>query len=146
MASLKVALKMAEPEGYSYLFVIQGKPLMGLLRQAIRKGIQKEYAQKILGIMEGEESRVSKMGLRGQEQKPAAGLEVPEALSKRELEVLRLLNTQLSVPEIANELSVAPSTVRTHIRVIYNKLGVHGRLEVIQRARELGLLNPTLPI
>lgn len=146
LASLKVALKMAEPEGYVYLFVIQGKPLVGLLRQAIRKGIHKEYAQKILGIMEVEESRVRKMGLRGQEERPAAGLEVPEALSKRELEVLRLLNTQLSVPEIANELSVAPSTVRTHVRVIYNKLGVHGRLEVIQRAKELGLLKPPLPI
>ncbi len=70
----------------------------------------------------------------GKEQAPA------EPLSERELEVLRLLNSKLSVPEIAQELTVAPSTVRTHVRVVYNKLGVHGRLEAIQKARDLGLI------
>ena len=72
--------------------------------------------------------------------KPGKGEALPEPLSERELEVLRLLNSQLSVPEIARELTVAPSTVRTHVRVVYNKLGVHGRLEAIQKARDLGLI------
>jgi ATP/maltotriose-dependent transcriptional regulator MalT len=135
LSSLTVALKMAEPEGYSYLFVIQGKPLMGLLRQAIRKGIYKEYARKILTIMEAEQLKAGE-----KEVKPVAGAEIPEPLSERELEVLRLLNSHLSVPEIARELTVAPSTVRTHVRVIYNKLGVHGRLEALQRARDLALI------
>jgi len=63
-----------------------------------------------------------------------------ELLSERELEVLRLLNSKLSVPEIAQELTVAPSTVRTHVRVVYNKLEVHGRQEAIQKAKDLGLI------
>jgi LuxR family maltose regulon positive regulatory protein len=63
-----------------------------------------------------------------------------EALSGRELEVLRLLATTLSAAEIAGELQVAVSTVRSHTKNIYGKLGVSGRLEALQRARELGLL------
>jgi LuxR family maltose regulon positive regulatory protein len=137
LKSLSVGLEMAEPEGYVYLFVIQGKPLMGLLRQAERKGIHKKYAQKILDIMAAESPRSVAAT---QDGKPGEGEALPEPLSERELEVLRLLNSKLSVPEIAEELTVAPSTVRTHVRVIYNKLGVHGRLEAIQKASGLGLI------
>ena len=54
--------------------------------------------------------------------------------------MLRLLNSQLTVPEIAQEMTVAPSTIRTHVRVVYNKLGVHGRFEAIQRAKDLKLI------
>jgi LuxR family maltose regulon positive regulatory protein len=139
LASLRTSLKMAEPEGYVYLFVIQGKPLMGLLRQVIKKGSQREFARRILSIMEAEESRERPAG-KNKTGKLDLGAELPESLSERELEVLRLLNSKLSVPEIAEELTVSPSTVRTHVRVIYSKLGVHGRLEAIQKARELGLI------
>ncbi len=137
LKSLSVGLEMAEPEGYVYLFVIQGKPMEKLLRQAVRNGIHKEYAQRMLDVMVAESSR-SVAATRGR--KPGKGEALPEPLSERELEVLRLLNSQLSVPEIARELTVAPSTVRTHVRVVYNKLGVHGRLEAIQKARDLGLI------
>ncbi len=140
LSSLKVALKMAEPEGYSYLFVIQGKPLMGLLRQAIRQGIHREFAKKIFGIMEAEQLKAREKTMKEKGGSPIAGAEILEPLSERELDVLRLLNSKLSVPEIAEELSVAPSTIRTHVRVIYNKLGVHGRLEALQRARDLALI------
>jgi DNA-binding CsgD family transcriptional regulator len=65
-----------------------------------------------------------------------------EPLSARELEVLRLVDMGLSNPEIANRLSVASSTVKTHINNIYGKLGVESRLQAVKRARELGLLGP----
>jgi LuxR family maltose regulon positive regulatory protein len=55
------------------------------------------------------------------------------------LEVLRLLNSQLAVPEIAREIMIATSTLRTHIRSIFLKLDLHGRLEALQKARDLGL-------
>jgi LuxR family maltose regulon positive regulatory protein len=139
LSSLRTALKMAEPEGYVYLFVIQGKPLMGLLRQAIKKGSHREFAQRILSIMEAAESR-ERQAAKNKTGKLDLSAELPESLSERELEVLRLLNSKLSVPEIAEELTVSPSTVRTHVRVIYSKLGVHGRLEAIQKAREMGLI------
>ena len=139
LSSLRTALRMADPEGYVYLFVIQGKPLMGLLRQITRQGGQREFARRILSMMETAES-MERQAAKEKTGKPDLGAELPESLSERELEVLRLLNSRLSVPEIAEELMVSPSTVRTHVRVIYSKLVVHGRLEAIQRARELELI------
>ncbi|MEL7520122.1 MAG: LuxR C-terminal-related transcriptional regulator, partial [Cyanobacteria bacterium J06553_1] len=63
-----------------------------------------------------------------------------EPLSQRELDVLRLLNTELSGPEIARELVVALSTVRTHTKRIYSKLNVTNRRSALKRAAELGLI------
>jgi LuxR family transcriptional regulator, maltose regulon positive regulatory protein len=51
--------------------------------------------------------------------------------------------TNLSTPEIARELSLSVHTVRTHIRHLFAKLGVHGRTEAVERARGLGLLAPS---
>ena len=61
-------------------------------------------------------------------------------LSERELEVLRLLATDLDGPGIAGELVVALSTVRSHIKRIYAKLGVSSRQAAVRRGDELGLL------
>jgi LuxR family maltose regulon positive regulatory protein len=63
-----------------------------------------------------------------------------EPLSQRELEVLRLFKTELSGPEIARELVVALSTVRTHTKSIYSKLNVNNRRAAVRRAIELGLI------
>lgn len=62
-----------------------------------------------------------------------------ESFSTRELEVLHLLKSELSGPEIASKLVVSLNTVRFHTKNIYQKLGVNSRLEAIQRAKELGL-------
>jgi LuxR family maltose regulon positive regulatory protein len=62
-----------------------------------------------------------------------------EPLSARELDVLRLLRTELTGPEIARELIVSLHTVRTHTKNIFTKLGVGNRLAAIRRADELGL-------
>jgi len=56
------------------------------------------------------------------------------------MEVLRLLSTDLSGPEIAAELVVSVNTVKTHIKRIYSKLDAHSRYEAIERAKELKLL------
>ena len=63
-----------------------------------------------------------------------------EPLSERELEVLRLLRTELSGPEIARELVVSLNTLRTHTKNIFSKLGVNNRRAAVRRAEELGLL------
>jgi LuxR family transcriptional regulator, maltose regulon positive regulatory protein len=63
-----------------------------------------------------------------------------EELSERELGVLRLLHSELSLREIGAELFVSLNTVKTHTRNIYLKLGAGGRAEAVARARELGLL------
>jgi LuxR family maltose regulon positive regulatory protein len=64
-----------------------------------------------------------------------------EELSPTELRVLRYLPTNLSRPEIANELSVSVNTVNTHIRSIYAKLQARDRSSAVQRARDLRLLS-----
>ena len=66
-----------------------------------------------------------------------------EPLSESELRVLRFLPSNLSAPEIAAELYVSTSTVKTHMRHIYEKLDAHRRTEAVDRARELGLLGPS---
>jgi LuxR family transcriptional regulator, maltose regulon positive regulatory protein len=66
-----------------------------------------------------------------------------EPLSGRELRVLRYLPTHLSAPEIAAELSVSPATVRTHLRNLYIKLGVHSRAEAVASAQSSLLLAPS---
>jgi LuxR family maltose regulon positive regulatory protein len=62
-----------------------------------------------------------------------------EGLSERELEVLRLLATELGGPEIARELFVSPNTVRTHTKYIFTKLGVNTRRAAVRRAEQRGL-------
>ncbi len=66
--------------------------------------------------------------------------ELRDELSDRELAVLRLLPTALSSREIGSELFVSLNTVKTHLKSIYRKLGVEGREDAVERARELGLL------
>jgi LuxR family maltose regulon positive regulatory protein len=63
-----------------------------------------------------------------------------EPLSVRERDVLRLLRTDLSGPEIARELIVSLHTLRTHTNHIYTKLGKSNRRAAVRRAEELGLL------
>lgn len=67
-----------------------------------------------------------------------------EELSKTEVRVLRFLPTNMTVPEIAQELYLSVHTVKAHTRHIYSKLGVHRRGEAVKRARALGLLWPDL--
>jgi LuxR family maltose regulon positive regulatory protein len=129
MTPLARALALAEPEGYVRVFVDEGPAMAELLRHAASRGIAPEYASRLLAA-----SDVPEYAMRTSTQP------LIEPLSERELEVLRLLPTHLSSTEIAEELVIAPSTVRSHVKSIYGKLNVHSRKDAVQRARELGLL------
>jgi len=63
-----------------------------------------------------------------------------EPLTDRELQVLRLMVAGLSNPEIAEELFIAVSTVKSHVNHIYGKLGVSNRVEAVTMAQDLDLL------
>jgi RNA polymerase sigma factor (sigma-70 family) len=63
-----------------------------------------------------------------------------EKLTAREKEVLRLMAQGISSREIASRLGISYTTVRTHIRSLGSKLGVHSKLEAIVKARELALI------
>lgn len=103
-----------------------------LLRQMTAREMRLDYVSKLLAALESETA--------DKRRTPAVAVSLVESLSGRELQVLRLLTTPLSSTEIAGELLIAVSTVRSHIKSIYGKLNVHRRMEAIQRAKELGLL------
>jgi LuxR family maltose regulon positive regulatory protein len=144
-AALARALTLAEPGGYVRVFVDEGGPMCELLRQAATQGIAPNYTGRLLAATRAEEQR--SMGARDPEGRLSplhprtSALLLIQPLSERELEVLRLLATSLSAPEIAEELVISVNTVRSHIKSIYSKLNVHRRMEAVQRARELGLIS-----
>ena len=74
------------------------------------------------------------------EKRPRRDVRAGEALSERELDVLRLLASDLSLREVAGELYVSLNTVKTHARAIYRKLDATSRKRAVERARELELL------
>jgi len=127
LASLHRALTLAEPEGYVRIFVDEGPPVASLLRSAAKQGITPSYVRRL-------QAAVNRTG----DSTPASqGLIEP--LSERELDVLRLLGTDLDGPAIARELMVSLNTVRTHTKNIYAKLAVTSRRAAVRRAAELGL-------
>lgn len=137
LSALERALKLAEPEGYVRVFVDEGKNLETLLRKAASRKIMPEYIAKLLSAFEAE-----RKGLDVETPPSAAPVSgsLIEPLSQRELDILRLFKTELSGPEIAQELVIALSTVRTHTKSIYNKLNVNSRRTAVKRAIELGLI------
>ena len=131
LSVLKKTLELAEPENRVVAFVREGEPMEKLLRLARAQSFTPEFTRRLLAIFEAQPKRT-----------PAHVIEpLIEPLSERELEILALLNGPLSTPEIAEQLVVSANTVRTHIKNIYSKLGVHGRSGAVRRAMELGLLS-----
>jgi LuxR family maltose regulon positive regulatory protein len=129
MVALEQVLITAKPEGYVRVFVDEGDPMAALLREAETRGISPDYVPTLLLAFETDNVQVE----------PPSVTELIEPLSERELEVLRLLKTELSGPEIADELMIALSTMRTHTQNIYSKLGVSNRRAAVSRAEELNL-------
>jgi LuxR family maltose regulon positive regulatory protein len=142
LVTLERALSLAEPEGFVRTFVDEGEPMARLLRKAVSKGITPTYASKLLGVLDvqskDKRSWTQEVLLSPVARHPQEALVEP--LSERELEVMQLLTTHLTSSEIADELFIAASTVRSHIKNIYGKLGVHSRTDAVQRAKELALL------
>ena len=129
LIALEQVLIITEPEGYVRIFVDEGVPMSALLREAENRGITPDYIPKLLAAYETDNVQVE----------PPSVTALIEPLSERELEVLRLLKTELSGPEIADELMIALSTMRTHTQNIYSKLGVSNRLAAVRRAEELNI-------
>jgi LuxR family maltose regulon positive regulatory protein len=140
MAVLERALSLAEPGGYIRLFADEGPSMARLLREAAAHGFAPKYIAKLLAAFAAKTPGEQRTPETASFPSVSAQSSLVEPLSERELEVLRLLAAGLSNPEIAQELYIAVSTVRSHAKSIYGKLNVHGRWEAVQRAQELGLL------
>lgn len=121
------ALVLAAPEQYCRPFLDAGHALTGLLKLAAKRGIEPKFVRRVLAVEAS-----------GREDIPRHP-DLLEPLSDREIDVLRLLRSDLSGPDIARELVVSLSTVRTHTRNIFEKLGVNNRRAAVRRAEVMQL-------
>jgi LuxR family maltose regulon positive regulatory protein len=131
LACLKRALALAQDETIMAPFIWEATSMRPLLLQ-MEHGPHPAlgFRQRLLTVM-GIPAR-SRPGRPGRT--PAA-----QTLSDRELTVLRLLEGNLTNPEIAAALSVSPNTLKTHVKHIYHKLGVNSRQQAVIRSRALDL-------
>jgi ATP/maltotriose-dependent transcriptional regulator MalT len=140
--ALERALDLAKPEGLLFPFLIA--PVPDLLERHRRLGTAHAVLiSEILNVLAGRTpvQRPDSEGGRGGAQDIRGGLREP--LSQAEARVLRYLPTKLSAPEIADQLYLSVNTVKTHMRHLYDKLGVHRRHEAVEQARAVGLLAPS---
>jgi LuxR family maltose regulon positive regulatory protein len=131
LVPLERALTLAEPSGYVRIVVDEGLRIEPVLEAAADREIVAAFARRLLSALDA-----------GRNVTPANQTLI-DPLSDRELDVLRLLETDLSGPDIARELVVSLNTVRTHTRNIYAKLGVNNRRSAVRRAQELDLSSRT---
>jgi LuxR family transcriptional regulator, maltose regulon positive regulatory protein len=129
-ASVERALELAEPDGIILPFTLA--PVRDVLERLPRhRTAHATLLTTILDLLSG-----------GSPNSRGEARAAVEDLSEAELRVVRYLPSNLKAPEIAAELFVSANTVRTHLRHIYGKLGVHNRSDAVDRARELRLLGP----
>jgi LuxR family maltose regulon positive regulatory protein len=133
---LQRAVALAEPEGYVHLFVSQG-PMTALLRRLPQR--QNPYIRQLLEACAAQHRPASTH----RDASTSAGHRLVDPLSERELQVLRLLSSDLDGPDLARHLVVSLNTLRTHTKKIYAKLGVNSRRAAVRRAAELNLLGGT---
>jgi len=122
LVKIEEALSLAEPQGFVRVFMDEGAPMQNLLTGARSKGLH-PYTETLL-----------KACPTFPPSPPTAGL------SRREIEVLRLIAAGASNREIAERLFLSIGTVKKHTDNIYAKLGAHKRTLAISRAREMGLM------
>ncbi len=127
-ADLADALAVGVPAGYCRLFLDEGPPMADLLAHLAHGADARRHAEHLLAAA------------RTPADPSSAGPATEEGLSERELNVLRLLTTELSGPDIARQLYISLNTLRTHTRHIFTKLEVNTRRAAVRRAVDLGLL------
>jgi len=130
--ALEHTLALAEPEGYVRIFVDEGEAMRLLIEKQSRNRDHphSDYVDKLLAAFT-QPVATPKSAIIHQKS------DMIEPLSERELEVLKLLRTELNGPEIAGQLIVSVNTFRTHTKNIFIKLGVNDRRAAIRRAEDL---------
>ena len=130
--SCERAIGLAQPGGFIRIFVDLGSTMQALMRELRDRGVAPYFVTRILAAL-----------AEPQPIEPAATFGPPELiepLTKRELEVLTLLEQRLSNKEIAARLFITPSTAKLHTLHIYQKLQVNTRRDAVAIAQGLGLL------
>jgi LuxR family maltose regulon positive regulatory protein len=132
VVALQDALGRAEPDCHVRLFLHSGQAVTTLLRSMASQADPPPHLETVLAAAAGAPEPAAPPG-------GSDGPALVDELSPRELDVLRLLRSELTGPEIATELVVSLNTVRTHTKNVFMKLGVNSRRAAVRRADELGL-------
>ena len=128
---LDAAVDTARREGFLHTVVTTAPQVTGYLAGHPAQLRQDPFTQQLIGAA---------LGVRAVQpvaRRPGSGL--PEPLTAAELRVLKLLPTS-TYPQMAASLYISRNTVKTHLRSVYQKLGVASRSEAIARAVDLRLL------
>ncbi len=129
--ALDAAIELGEAEGYVRVFVDEGPAMTRLLKAAAKRPAAPGHLQELIRASSGATPSATPL---------PANQGLVEPLSEREMEVLRLLRSDLDGPGMARELVVSVNTLRTHTKNIYAKLGVGSRRAAVRRAEELHLI------
>jgi LuxR family maltose regulon positive regulatory protein len=147
-ACLVRALTLAEPSGFVRLFIDEGVAMARLLEALAASQRRGEltgpapspgYLRRLLTAFVRAEPESAR------DSAPIAS-SLPDPLTPRELELLRLMATGASNQQIADRLIVSMPTVKTHVNRVFRKLDASSRLEAVARGRDLGLLGQPGPV
>lgn len=142
LAALGRAVELAEPDGWVRLFVDSGPETAALLAVLDAGRSNAAFVRDLLAATSAAPGPADPAAAgRPESRRSSDEAVLVDPLSERELDVLRLLGSDLDGPGIARELVVSLNTVRTHTKHIYTKLGVNNRRSAITMAHRLGLLS-----
>jgi len=125
---LEKALELAEPNGYLRSFLNMPQEVKSLVLD-ITTANPTIYAEKVAKAIRAQASVLS-----------SAPISDHTPLTKRELDVLRRLETNVPITKIAAALHISNNTIKTHLKNVYRKLNVESRDEAVARGKELSLL------
>jgi LuxR family maltose regulon positive regulatory protein len=136
------AVLMGKELGYIRIFIDEGPAVEMILNHIIREKGKYQYPQEILEYIKQLLSASKVYNILMNEKKNNSVLmdDIPVNLSVSERKVLHLLSTNLSNSEIAAELGVTVSTIKSHTNTIYQKLQVSRRYEAVDKAAKLNLI------
>jgi LuxR family maltose regulon positive regulatory protein len=138
LGALEEALTLAEPGGFIRSFVDAGPRLGALLTQTKQPGVDPHYLAEILAAFDAAAKDETRLSPRRGPVRLEPGPDL--LLTRREEEILRLMQRGMTNKEIASELVISVHTVKRHATNIYNKLAVGGRRQAIHKAQQLGIL------
>jgi LuxR family maltose regulon positive regulatory protein len=139
--SLTEAVGLAQADDRIQPFVEFGPRLADLLKELPAKNANADFVRRILDTLGGEEyGEIPRVSSRQRPIQPASLQPAVDLLTGREQDILGLLADRLSTREIADELQISTETVKTHLKRIYRKFGVHSRRQAVSRAADLGFL------
>jgi LuxR family maltose regulon positive regulatory protein len=132
---LERALTLAHPGGLVFPFLELGTPMTALLEKLPRDTATGPFIEQIMAA-------AAPVGSPAGNGPRRVGRPPADLLTDREAEILELLARRLQYKQIAARLFISPQTVNSHLKNVYQKLGVSNRRQAVTRAAELGLLPP----